>query len=251
MMWDKFKSSLPSMPPSALPEMANADVGEALPLASLGVRRARESAWSRACAAYLQLTLQHALPKRAVPFVYFGVLHLVVAEMLWERRDEIRKEAAQRVLHFAGTAGLVAVYSPAQRKVQLREPGTALGKITGTQDLSMRIMPATARLLEGDAAQGFVDWPLAMLLWHFGQTSAQALDHMPMLQQQNLHLRRFPPLAPGSLHMRHLALMYQLSRAHLSFEQLQAVLPQEDHAYLCPDLTSLYLTGALQLKSSD
>ncbi len=209
-----------------------------------------EAAWLAACEAYHQYKLMHKLPSLPAAFANFGLLHIAVTEALWDRRGEIAQKKTKPVMHVVSSAGLVAAFSPAQRMVQLRDSGTALDRMDRLSGLIVRSMPASAKLLEGEAAKEFSEVPLILLLWHFGQAAEHALEHMPSLHKKRLFLRRFPSVEPGILQMRHLRLIHTLSRDPLSFDSLLPMMKEADRHFVCPDLTSLYLTGALQLKSS-
>ncbi len=206
-------------------------------------------AWQLALQAYHEWLKRNALPVRSAAFAGFGTLHLALAEILWEQREDMLAQG-DRIVHLSSAAGLVAVYSQAQRIVQIRTLSTALGQMADADELSLRIMPTSASLLEGAVAQAFSPVPLAALMWHYGQSAVQALDHIPALQQQMLHVRRFPALEPEALHLRHLRLIHILSRENLNFEQLLPLLPEDERLLICPDLTSLFLTGTLRLKST-
>ncbi len=253
-MWDKFKSSLPSklLPASQLRPDALAFAAP-LPVKPLSLA---SSPWTQACHAYTRVAHLNAPPIPTAPFASYGSLHLAVADLLLERGDELRQQSGQRIVHIssavagAGAAGLLAVYSPAQRVVQVRMQSTAMGNIVQAQQLVMRVMPASAQPLEGVAALGFETVPLAGIFWHYGQSAVQALGYVPDLQQHILRIRRFPPLEPASLLLRHLRLLHLLGQGNYSFESLLPTLSQEQLATLCPDLASLYLTGALSLKEA-
>lgn len=252
-MWDKIKSSLPGKWPatsqlSTLSAEQSALPPEGQPLPKANSANSASSNWRLACDAYRQQVNLSASPIKAAPFAAFGSLHVAVADMLHERGDEMRQQGEQRIVHIAGAAGLLAVYSPKQRLVQLRTQQTALGQLVQTHELVMRVMPASAQPLEGAAARGFQAVPLAALMWYFGQSAVRSLLYLPDLKQQILRIRRFPPLEPASLQLRHLRLIHVLSQGSYSFESLQAALSQEQIAMLCPDLASLYFTGALSLK---
>lgn len=173
---------------------------------------------------------------------------MALAELLIDRHQEIAAQGKTRVVHIAGTAGLLAVYCPAERLVQLRTQPTALGQIVQMHDLVLRVMPQSAQLLEGDAARGFQSHTCDELMWYFGQSDVQAFSHMPDAKQQILSVRRFPLLRPECLLLRHLRLLHVLSQARHTFETLLPVLGEEQLGSICPDLAALYLTGALSLR---
>jgi hypothetical protein len=249
-IWGRFKRSQPSSKP--LPPSAWLDAGQSDTLPPAHGMRAmpiiQDSAWSAACDSYSQWLKLNSMPRSAA-FLNFGTVHLAVAEILWEQRDELQAQGGQRVAHLSSSAGLVAVYSIAQRSVQVRQHNTALAQVARTQGLSLRMLPGTAGLLEGEVAQDFQTHSLASLMWHYAQFAPQAMQQMPRLQEQMLSIRRFPTLSPDSLQLRHLRLIHRLSRDNIRFEALQARLYPDDAALICPDLAALYFTGVLRLKS--
>jgi hypothetical protein len=249
-IWGKLKpiplGSLP-LEPSAVVGLG---LGDTLPstAGAISVPSETASAWGLACENYAHWLKFNVMP-RSKAFKNFGSLHVAVAEVLWDQRDELRALDAPRVVHLSSSAGLVAVYSMALRSVQVRMHNTALAQLARVSGLSLRIMPGSAGLLEGSTANDFQAHSLASLLWHYAQSAPQALAQMPRLRQQMLSIRRFPQLEPASLQLRHLRLIHRLSRESLRFEALQISLPPEDAALICPDLAALYFTGALRLKA--
>lgn len=229
--------------------ISNAMGGSTLPLSAAQSPTDSESsgAWNKACESYQECCKHQAMPHSEV-FKYYGSLHLAVAEILWEQRDDIRSHGAHRVVHLSSATGLVAVYSMKQRSVQLRMQSTALSQVAHAGALSLRMLPSSADALKGDIAKDFQTVSLTSLLWHYAQCAPLALEQMPRLQKQWLILRQFPALSPASLQLRHLSLIHRLSRESLSFEQLQANCPPEDAVWLCPDVAALYFTGALRLE---
>jgi hypothetical protein len=208
------------------------------------------SAWQAACELYSEQAWQANVHPRAAYFSGFGALHVAVAELLYERNEELNALGERRVVHIDNAAGLLAAYSPSQRVVQLRAHNTALAQIARGSVLNVRVMPGSAGLLDGAASQGFQAWPVTALFWHFGQASVSALDHLPKLSQQRLQIRRFPALEPPTLLLRQLHLIHVLSHHEPSFEQLMPLLHEDDRAFVCPDLASLYLTGTLRLSKA-
>jgi hypothetical protein len=248
-IWGAFKPSEPGKLPSAPSTLMGIEPSDSLaPEAGEVLGAAAQSPWRLACDNYAQWLKYNKMP-RSEAFKNFGALHVAVAEILWEQRDELQALSAPRVVHLSNSAGLVAVYSMAQHSVQVRMHNTALAQVARTSGLSFRIMPSSAGLLEGSAASDFQTHSLASLLWHYAQSAPQALLAIPHLQQQMLGIRRFPQLEPSSLQLRHLRLIHRLSRESLLFEALQDSLPPEDAALICPDLAALYFTGALRLKA--
>jgi hypothetical protein len=253
-MWDNFrfnfqasqafgKSALESGLGNTLP----APLSTAMPT---GLASA-DTAWQEACEVYLRVLTQHTLSKPAADASEWTDLHLVVAELIWDQRSQLQPDEAHRLMHISHpSVGLLAVYSPEQRLVQVRR-GAPAAQLRGDDvDMNVRLMPASAKLLEGKAAYDFQTLSVTLLMWHYGQSSALALSHMPSLANKWMFLRRFPALSPRRIDMRHLRLMHALSRAPVQFEGLLSTLVAEDRVFVCPDLTSLYFSGALQLKRS-
>lgn len=209
------------------------------------------SAWRQACSEYQQqLKLKAPLPQNNF-FVGFGSLHLVVADILLERMSDIAINKGQRVVHITSASGLLAVYSRHEKLVQLRcRPAAALGKMVQMHELDLRVMPRSARLLEGVAACDFEPIAWTELIWYFGQNALQALTYVPDLQSQILRVGRFPSLEPACLGLRHLHLLHVLSQNNHRFEDLLRHLSDEQLATVCPDLAALYLTGAVNLKEA-
>jgi hypothetical protein len=208
------------------------------------------SGWQAACELYSEQAWQAASHPRAAYFASFGALHLAVAELLYERNDELAALGERRVVHIENSAGLLAAYSPSQRLVQLRAHTTALAQIARGSVLNVRMMPGSAGLLDGAAAQGFQTWPVAALFWHYGQASLSALDHLPRFAQQRLHAKRFPALDPSTMLLRQLHLIHVISHHEPSFEQLLPLLHEDGRAFVCPDLASLHLTGTLRISKA-
>ncbi len=175
------------------------------------------SSWEQAAAQYsAQIAAYRAQPLAAL-FKSYGSIHLCVAEILWDQRESLKSQSGSRVVHVSSPAGLVAVYSPHQRIVQLRASPTALSQIAHAQTLSLRVMPESARLLEGQAQQGFSATSLAALLWHWGQSEARALQAIPSLGKYLLSMRRFPSMPPSGMLERHFRLIHILSQSRLRF----------------------------------
>lgn len=251
MLWNKIRSSTPSSPAFGKSSL-DSGLGDTLPPPRGSVRTQPpmvDAAWQKACESYLQELSSRPKMLTCAACAGWNDFHLELAELLWDQRSTISPQEARRVIYVSNVSlGLLAVYSPEQRLVQLRVVSPTL-RHSGGLDMNPRIMPASAKLLEGAAAQGFQTFPFALLMWHYGQTSALALSHMPSLHDKRLFLRRFPALAPNVLHLRHLRLMHALSREPARLEDIRAMLLPEDRPLICPDLTSLYFTGALQIKS--
>jgi hypothetical protein len=206
------------------------------------------SAWEQALAQYSAPSVQRtALPQSRL-FQAYGPIHLSVAELLWDQCASLKNQGGSRVIHVSSPAGLVAVFSPHRRVVQIRTPPTALSQIAHAQALSLRVMPESAGVLEGQAKQGFSTTPLAALLWYWGQYEIRALQAIPSMGQHLLSMRRFPNMPPSGMLERHLRLIHILSQSCLRFDRLLDELEPADAHFVCPDLASLYMTGSLALK---
>jgi hypothetical protein len=250
--WNKIRTNLPSRQAEGRGSLDSA-LNDTLPTPIGSVRTQppmADAAWQKACESYLQELSSRPQMLTCAACAGWGDFHLELAELLWDQRSTILPHEARRMIHVSNVSlGLLAVYSPEQRLVQLRS-GLSTIKRSDALEMNPRIMPASAKLLEGAVAQDFQTFPFALLMWHYGQTSALALSHMPSLQDKQLFLRRFPALAPNVLHLRHLRLIHALSREPVRLEEVCAMLPPEDRPFICPDLTSLYFTGALRIKSA-
>lgn len=250
MLWEKFKSSLPSkLLSSDQPTSGNGAFDFLQPATRrVSALHPASGAWLLACQAYQQQVNLNPRPVNGSYFASFGMLHLTVAEIMLERRDEIYWQDGQRVVQITGVSGLLAVFCPQRKIVQVHKASVTKEQIGLPQQLAVRIMPAAAQLLEAAAAESFQTIPLAALMWHYGQNALGALDHLPDLHQRILQIRKFPKLEPTSLHLRQLQLIHAISHGNYHFESLLPELSDESRAYICPDLASLYLSGALSLK---
>jgi hypothetical protein len=190
-----------------------------------------------------------ALEVETSPFLkHFGPLHLALAELIWDNRVEIREAGQRRIFHISSALGLVAVLNLSEQILQMRSsPVVASGVMQGGT-LTLRLMPASASMLDTRSAQGFTHASLAALLWHYGQCEPEALKNMPKLGSQILSVRRLPPVDPSSLLLRHLNLVHSLSHQPTDFTQLVQRQDKDEAPFLCADLTSLYLTGCLSLR---
>ncbi len=262
MVWKKITSRLPSKLLGADLISAARDKLDPLPTTLDGQpmtsllkksgkdTKSRASAWRQACSEYQQQLKFKTPSPQNIFFIGFGSLHLAVADILLERMNDIAIQNGQRVVHITSASGLLAVYSRHERLVQLRsKPAAALGQMVQMHELDLRVMPRSARLLEGVAARDFESIAWTELIWYFGQNALQALTYVPDLQQQILHVGRFPSLEPACLCLRHLHLLHVLSQNNHSFESLLLILSDEQLATVCPDLAALYLTGALSIKA--
>jgi hypothetical protein len=214
--------------------------------AGSGQQKKTQSAWESAVQQHMKLLPNHHVQSPiATSFQSFGMAHLAVAELLWEQRASIFQQ--ERLVHISNASGLIAVCDPRKRIVQLRPHVTAMGQLLDGSQLQLRTMPSAASLLDTQAAQSFTAVSVPDLLWHYGQRAAHAVHSLGDLAQKSLRVRRFPPVEPAALLMRHLALIHILCQNAMPFSRLQHECDDEDAPYLCADLASLHLTGALAI----
>jgi hypothetical protein len=257
MFWRTVKP--PTLPDPALSEAASTQRqghwADSIP-AMLGRARepssvaplASESQWKKSCEAYRRQAMQQTPDDIAAKNL--SRLHRAVAQTLWEHKSSVSAQEAKRLVHLTSQyLGLVAVFSPVKRLVQVKQIGLALSSEVQPEDLNLRVMPSSAVVLEGHAAQNFEHISWDWLMWQYGQYDLQSLAHMPELSRKLLFLRRFPAFEPHLLQMRHLAWMHALSRQPVYFEELQTLVSAQELPFICPDITSLYLSGALQIRS--
>jgi hypothetical protein len=196
--------------------------------------------WARA----VQSTLAAQGLSQALPTVFetFGPSHVALAQLLMSEPVD-RMGPSTGLVHILGPEDLVAVFNPLNDKVWVAPD---LPVYTPEQ-LALQAMPVTAGL--PDMVQThFHGTSFAQLLWYCGQTVPDTVHALPQgVGNLPLELRRFPPVDPQALEMRHLALLRLFSAGPLTFAQLLANTNPVDHPYLCLDLASLYLTGALAL----
>ncbi len=256
-MWDKVRSSINSLSiPSggafSLPRVniSAPSAQKDLPEGAAFTRQSTASEWQHACKSYLALAPHQRTQPTPAAFAGYGSMHLALAELILERRHDITAQGSRRIFHIEHHAHLVAVFDAAKRRIQLRHPASASENSVDAYSLSLRALPATAQWIEGPAARDFHVLPLASLLWYFGQTARQAIEDMPCLHAQLLHVERFPHLEPDALQLRHLQLIHALGQRSMNFEELLLVLPKASRPFICPDLASLYLTGVLSILSA-
>ncbi|MGA8516323.1 MAG: hypothetical protein WB821_16295 [Burkholderiaceae bacterium] len=194
--------------------------------------------WERACKAHFEACVDSTHPPQlpAIFSAYCGA-HATLAEALWTEY----KNSYHPLVHIRGPDGLVAVLDQAQQRVWVR----ADAHYCEPHALIWQAMPATTSL--PDTPQ-FHSTTVQHLLWFFGQAVPLASRALPVgMGSEPLQLRRFPPVAPQALEMRHLALLRLLSAGALTFDQLLARTSAGDQQFLCADLASLYFTGSLVL----
>lgn len=196
------------------------------------------NAWQHACDAYLKHRAAGGrIADQPAFFADWGIAHMAVAQMLWAEHD--RLHLGEATVH-CGEA-LLAVLHPQTRRVTLNASA-----YDAASALALRQLPPGQAVPLGGKV--FSRHTLHALLWFYGQVYAGAPDLLPPeMGEQLIQLRRFPPLEPAALEMRHLALIHVFSGGALSFAQLRKQIPAEHASSLCADLASLYFTGALRL----
>ncbi len=200
------------------------------------------NAWQTACDAYIAHRVNGGrIADQPAFFSGWGAAHMAVAQMLWAEHDRLHwGQATMR----SGPA-LLAVLQAQGRSVTINESA-----YDEAASLSLHQAQFQQHTNLGTQANGkdFVSYPLHALLWFYGQVYTHAPDLLPPeMGTQLIQLRRFPPVTPAALEMRHLALIHVFSGGALSFAQLQRLTPTDKASNLCADLSSLYFTGALRL----
>jgi hypothetical protein len=197
-----------------------------------------DNAWLQACDAYVQYRLTGGrIADQPAFFAGWGAAHMAVAQMLWAEHD--RLHLGQALLRSGDT--LLAVLQPEKKRVALNAAAYNMAA-----PLSLHQMPPGQSL--NASGKEFASFPLHGLLWFYGQVYSGAPDLLPPeIGTQLIQMRRFPPVEPAALEMRHLALIHVFSGGALSFAQLQKQIAPEHAGNLCADLASLYFTGTLRL----
>lgn len=199
-----------------------------------------DNVWAQECDAYISRRAAGGrIADQPAFFALWDVAHMAVAQMLWAERDRLHLgEAVVR----SGDA-LLAVLQPVSRRVSLNAAA-----YQASAPLSLHQLPAGQSMNLAANSKSFVSHPLYALLWFYGQVYSHAPDLLPPeIGTQLIQLRRFPPVEPAALEMRHLALIHVFSGGALSFMQLQRQISAEHAGNLCSDLASLYFTGTLRL----
>jgi hypothetical protein len=198
-----------------------------------------QNAWALASEAYINQRINGGrISDQPAYFADWGVPQMAVAQMLWAEHDRLHLGEATII---SGET-LLAVVQPKKLKV-LMNPAA----YQNTAPLALHQLPLgqTAKLPD---SQEFSGYAMYSLLWFYGQVYSSAPDLLPPeIGMQLIQLRRFPPVEPAALEMRHLALIHVFSGGALSFAQLQKQIAPEFADSLCADLASLYFTGALRL----
>lgn len=197
--------------------------------------------WEAACKAHFEACVNPMQPPQ-LPAIFssFGGSHAAVAQALWTEHAN----TYPLLVHINSPQGLVAVLDQAQQRVWVRLH-------TPYVEPHALVWIEMAASTEPPASDDFATTTVHHLLWYYGQTVPLAPTALPSsMGNASLQLRRFPPVDPQVLEMRHLALLRVLSAGALTFEQLQSRTSAPDQIHLCADLTSLYFTGSLKLMAS-
>ncbi len=199
-------------------------------------------AWLQACDAYVNQRLSGGqIADQPAFFAYWGAAHMAVAQMLWAERDQLHMGLA----HIHSGDALLAVVQPSHRQVSLNAQAYQSKAALSLHQLPVGQGEGLEHMKQG---KEFVSHGLHSLLWFYGQVYSSATDLLPPeMGTQLIQLRRFPPVAPAALEMRHLALIHVFSGGALSFAQLQKQVAPDHASSLCADLASFYFTGSLRL----
>jgi hypothetical protein len=196
------------------------------------------SVWQGAVDGYLAAcaarTEPPALPS---PFAQYGNGHAALAQLLWEGH----KNTLQRGMHIIGPHALVAMFGPLPKQVWVhRNMPTYRAQDLAWQEAPESALPPDTQLAEFDTTNQH------HLLWFYGQTVPEAVHALPeSIGQGPLRLRRFPPVDPKALELRHLAMLRLFSSGPMPFSYLLANTKKQDHGTLVADVASFYFTGAL------
>jgi hypothetical protein len=197
--------------------------------------------WDRACKAHFEACVDRTNPPQ-LPAIFadYGGAHAAVAQALWTGH----KNSSHQLVHISSPDGVVAILHPAQQRVWVH----AQAHYYEPDALSWQEMPANTAPPDGPQ---FHSTTVQQLLWFYGQAVPLAPHALPVeMASAPLQLRRFPPVEPQTLEIRHLALLRLLSAGALTFDQLVARTSADDQQFLCADLASLYFTGSLVLLTS-
>lgn len=203
------------------------------------------SAWQVACDTYVNGRVSGAaIASQPALFARWSPAHMAVAQMLWAEHEQLHLGEVQ--IH-SGDA-LLAVMQPARRQVAMRAAAYQPNAPLALRQLPTRSASRSASTELPQLGADFQVHSLYSLLWFYGQVYAAAPELLPADMGSHLiQLRRFPLVEPAALEMRNLALIHIFSGGAISFKQLQRLVSPEHAASLCPDLASLYFTGALRL----
>jgi hypothetical protein len=195
-------------------------------------------AWQDAVDDYLAVCAARTEPlSLPSPFAQYGDGHAALAQLLWEGH----KNTLQRGMHIIGPHALVAMFGPLPKQVWIhRKLPTYAARDLTWQEAPDDALPPDSELAEFDTTNQH------HLLWFYGQTVPEAVHALPAsIGQHPLRLRRFPPVDPKVLEMRHLAMLRLFSAGPMPFSHLLANTKQHDQGTLVADVASFYFTGAL------
>lgn len=196
------------------------------------------NAWQGAVDDYLAACATRTEPPALpAPFAQYGAGHAALAQLLWEGH----KNTLQRGMHIIGPHALVAMFGPLPKQVWVhRNLPTYAARDLAWQEAPEDAWPPATQLAEFDSTNQH------HLLWFYGQTVPEAVHALPVsLGEQALKLRRFPPVDPKALELRHLAMLRVLSSGPMLFSHLLANTNPHDQGTLVSDVASFYFTGAL------
>jgi hypothetical protein len=176
-------------------------------------------------------------PTLPSPFAQYGDGHAALAQLLWEGH----KNTLQRGMHIIGPHALVAMFGPLPKQVWVhRNLPTYSARDLAWQEVSDAALPPAIQLAEFDTTNQH------HLLWFYGQAVPEAVHALPAsFGEQALRLRRFPPVDPKALELRHLAMLRLFSSGPMTFSHLLANTNKHDRGNLVADVASFYFTGAL------
>jgi hypothetical protein len=197
--------------------------------------------WENACKAHFEACVDlNTSPQLPAIFTTYSGAHAAVAEALWAEH----KNTYQQLVHINSPEGLMAVVDQAQQRVWVR----MRAHYCEPHHLIWQEMPASTI---PPNTSDFHSTTVHHLLWYYGQAVPLAPMALPLgMGHEPLQLRRFPPVEPQALEMRHLALLRLLSAGALTFDQMLSHTCAGDQNFLCADLASLYFTGSLVLLPS-
>jgi hypothetical protein len=176
-------------------------------------------------------------PSLPAPFAQYGAGHAALAQLLWEGH----KNTLQRGMNILGPHALVAMFGPLEKKVWVHRNMPTYA----AHDLAWQEAPGNA-LPPGSQPGEFDTTNQHHLLWFYGQTVPEAVLALPpSIGLLALRLRRFPPVEPQVLELRHLAMLRLFSAGPMYFSHLFANTHKQDQDKLVADVASFYFTGSL------
>jgi hypothetical protein len=171
------------------------------------------------------------------PFAQYGAGHAALAQLLWEGHQN----TLQRGMHILGPHALVAMFGPLDKKVWVHRNLPTYA----ARDLAWQEAPDNAAQPDTQTDE-FDTTSQHHLLWFYGQTVPEAVHALPAsMGVLALRLRRFPPVEPKALELRHLSMLRLFSAGPMHFSQLWAHTSQQDQDKLVADVASFYFTGSL------